>query len=140
MLKLYFATFLFLLAATDAHGQTQTRVAVQIVDESEDDVGSRLIFRIKEEFRASSAFRLTDVDEARLKVIVSTMDRFKGDLQRQSIATVYSIIWLVEDEKTAATYLDNTIGFSGESTIASAAQTIIARTDRLVTILRRSAQ
>jgi outer membrane protein assembly factor BamA len=44
-----------------------SQVAIEVVDDSEDMVGQRLVFKVKEKFASSSIFRLTYKDEPRVQ-------------------------------------------------------------------------
>jgi len=126
----------------NAHSETaivssaplQTQVAVEILDQSQGLVGERLVYFVRETIRRSTAFRLMDTSEPRIQIIIQTMPRFEDD---PNTSTMYSVVWnlVVGDETSGWTtvYLDNTIGYAGRDVVSSSAETIVARTDRLIT-------
>jgi hypothetical protein len=124
--------------ASPSLARQEPQVAVEIVDQSSGIVGERLLYYVRETFRRSAAFRLTDVAEPRMQVIVSTMPRFED---QPNTSTMYSVVWtLVIGDATSGwtfLYLDNTIGYAGSDVVSSSAETIVARTDRLVASVRQ---
>ncbi|MCS7230453.1 MAG: hypothetical protein RMJ81_10000 [Candidatus Kryptonium sp.] len=111
-----------------------SQVAVEVIDRTEDMVGRVLVYRVKEKFRESNAFVLLTAPEgARIRIIISSMDRFKGSELLENISTMYSVIWLLYDDKKMIfpIYLDHTLGFAGRSAVEEAAEGIVANTDKV---------
>lgn len=125
----------------DRSAPSTDAVAVEVVDQSEGSVGQRLVYLLREEFRRSSAFRLTEAPETRIQLIVSAMPRFTDT---PNTATIYAIVWnlvLSNDQGGWNTfYYENTLGYAGSDVLQQSAQTIAARTDRLIADLRRALQ
>lgn len=115
-----------------------TQIAVEVVDEATDSVGQRLVYYVREGFRRSAAFRLTEAKEARWKIIVSTMPRFDDS---PSTATMYAIIWTIAapsvDGSETSYYVGNTIGYAGTDVVTRSADGVVASTDRMTTEIRR---
>lgn len=112
-----------------------SQVAVEVIDKTEDMVGRILVYQVKEKFRESNSFVLLMAPEgARIRVIISSMDRFKGDKFFENTSTMYSVVWLLYDDKKMIfpIFLDHTLGFAGRSVIEEAAEGIVANTDKIV--------
>jgi hypothetical protein len=112
-----------------------SQVAIEVVDDSEDMVGQRLVFKVKEKFASSSIFRLTYKDEPRVQVIILTMDRFKGDRFQENISTMYAVIWVFKFEVGLPIYLNSTMGFAGSQVLDESAESIVAKTEKLISTI-----
>jgi hypothetical protein len=112
-----------------------SQVAIEVVDDSEDMVGQRLVFKVKEKFASSSIFRLTYKDEPRVQVIILTMDRFKGDRFQENISTMYAVIWVFKFEVGLPIYLNGTMGFAGSQVLDESAESIVAKTEKLISTI-----
>lgn len=114
-------------------------VAIEVVDQSEGSVGQRFVFLVREQFRRSPAFRLTDASESRIQVVVSTMPRFSDN---PNSATIYAVVWnfVLPDGNGGfnTLYYSSILGYAGTDVVEQSAQTIAARTDRLISDLRRA--
>lgn len=112
---------------------------VEVMGYSEDMVGKRLIYQIKEEFRRSSAFILTDMNTNRIILIIHTIDPMRGSLSEYSnTMTTISATWLVADSNiTHPFYISSNIGISGSANIKEMAEGIVATTDNLMTQIRK---
>lgn len=119
-----------------ATADNPSRVPVEVVDASEGNVGRSLIFLIREEFRRSAAFRLTENREPRFRVIVGAMPRSSDT---PDASTIYSVVWTFESGSEPLgwrnLYLDQTYGYSGVDVLSRSATSIIARTDQIVNSL-----
>jgi len=112
-------------------------LAVEVVDQSQGTVGERLLYFVRESFRRSAAFRVTEAQEPRLQIIISTMPRLE---ESPNTSTMYSVIWNLvigsQADGWTTLYLDNTLGYAGSDVVNSSAETIVARTDNLLTQVR----
>jgi hypothetical protein len=115
----------------------ENQIAVEIQQQTDDMVGERLVYFVRETFRKSTAFRVTDLPESRVQVIISTMPRFPDD---PSSSTIYSVVWnlVIPNGSSDWTtlYLSSTLGYAGRDVVTSSAETIVARTDNLMTDVR----
>src|SRR5882762_412936 len=139
-LRLGWFTCLALLTTVQvAAAQEAVRVAVEIAAQSDpdDSVGQRLVFQLREAVRRSAAFTLTIGDEPRIRLVIRTMNRLPD---QPNISSIYSVVWVGQGKDTLPVYLDSTIGFAGSAVLQSSAETILARTDKLVFDLRRLIQ
>ena len=116
--------------------QQNTPVAVEIVASTDpgDNVGERWVFQLKEAVRRSAAFRLTEGSEARLRILVSTMNRLPDN---PNLSTMYSVIWVLKGQGDLPILLDSTMGYAGSNTLQSSVEGVLARTDRVLSDLTR---
>ncbi|WP_072264102.1 hypothetical protein [Candidatus Kryptobacter tengchongensis] len=131
-IKLLFVLSLFLVLFQD---QLFSQIQVEVVDNAEDMVGRRLVYHVKEKFRKSEMFNLPIAPKGlRFRILIYTMDRFKGDNWLSNISTMYSVIWLLYDDERMLfpIYLKSTLGFAGSDVVESAAEGIVANTDKVV--------
>lgn len=127
------ALLAFFLYAAPVLGQENGPADVSVESYADDMVGRSLVYEIKEEFRNSSGFNLSSSEEGTIRVIVSTMPRYKDD---PSISTIYSVKWTLSvDGGGLPYYLDGTLGYCGRDVVESSARSIVASTDELVSDL-----
>lgn len=111
---------------------------VEVVDLSDDMVGERLVYYVKEGIRESNAFRLTNSDESRVKLIISTMDRFQDT---PNISSQYCVVWVFVGASNSdfpwPIYLNHTIGYCGSDVVKTSAEGIVASTDRLISEIQK---
>lgn len=109
---------------------------IEVVEQADDSVGQRLVFAVREGIRRSASMDLTTADVGRVSVIISTMARFPD---RPHVATMYSVVWVFRTpQDTLGTYLDSTIGYAGTDVVQRSAETIVARTDSLLTTIMKA--
>ena len=102
-----------------------TKIAV--VHEGTDAVGTRLAFQLKNVYNTSSLFTLTDKDESKLKIFVTTEAEFPS---RPGIASAYSVVWAFsQSEGTLAFLLARELGLATVEEIDALALKIAERTD-----------
>jgi len=120
--------------------ESRSRCPVEVVSDAEDDVGERLVYQVKEQFKRSASFYYTGQSQDHVRLVINTMDRYKGNIQMMGVSTVYAVIWLfaLKDTVTytAPLYVDNTIGFCGSERVEEAAEGIVARTDYLFALVK----
>ena len=76
---------------------------------------------------------MSSSEEGTIRVIVSTMPRYKDD---PGISTIYSVKWTLSvDGGGLPYYLDGTLGYCGRDVVESSARSIVASTDVLVSDL-----
>lgn len=119
---------------TSLYAQTTHKVAIEIINRSEDPVGTRLVFQIKEKIKGSNIFRQAKASEPRLQLIINSIDQ---DADNPGASTVYSVIWTFANADESPAMLNNTLGVCGSERVANAAETILAETDKIVEILRK---
>jgi len=73
-----------------------------------------------------------------MQVIVSTMPRLKDS---PNTSAMYCVIWnlVVGSEASGWTtfYMDNTLGYAGSDVVERSAENVVARTDKLLSQVRR---
>ena len=105
------------------------------MDLSEDITGRRLIYKIKEHFRASSRFQIVD-DKGTFLIIINTLPKYDDT---PDAATIYSVVWTLRTESSQflPKFIDTTLGYCGKQFINETAENIIAETDKLTTQLNK---
>jgi hypothetical protein len=127
------ALLAFFLYAAPVVGQESGPTDVSVESYADDMVGRSLVYEIKEEFRKSSGFNLSNSKEGTIKVVISTMPRHRDD---PNISTLYSVTWTLSVEGVGLPYyLDGTLGYCGRDVVESSARSIVASTDDLVSYL-----
>ena len=111
-------------------------IPVEVIDGSEGLVGARLVDQVRASFRLSSSFRLTSSGEERLQVYVTTMPRFADDPNQ---STMYTVVWVMHlwvNNEWVSVYLNHTLGYAGSNVVASSANSIVDKTDKLMDVIR----
>lgn len=133
--KLFILTILIsYIISISLYAEPTHKIAVEIISRSEDQVGTRFVFRIKEKIIGSNIFRQAKVSEPRLQLIISSIER---DHDNPGESTVYSIIWTYAESDENPTMLNHTLGVCGADRVGNAAESILAETDKIVEILRK---
>jgi hypothetical protein len=63
------------------------------------------------------------------------MDRFKGDRFQENISTMYAVIWVFKFEVGLPIYLNSTMGFAGSQVLDESAESIVAKTEKLISTI-----
>jgi hypothetical protein len=125
----------FALTAYIAWGAGKpVKFKIQVVDNSSDLVGQRLVYELKEKIRASQSMDLIpNCDNGCWRIIIYTLDKEPDDSALKGRATVFSVIWLgmPQNQPGTALFLDSSIGYCGGQRVAETAENIVAQTDRL---------
>lgn len=112
-----------------------SRSGVYISGSTEDGVGSRLAYEIREQIRASHGLKISDTrSESIIRLKISTMDPDYGFEKR----TVYSFVITVRSlgDGTFDTFWAVFLGTCGEDVVKSCASTLVARTDSVASEIR----
>jgi len=108
---------------------------VEVLDNSEDTGGARIVYKVKELIRKSSSMTLTAKATPRLVINISTMAY--GDSDR-SYLSIYSVIWtIVTPTAVAPFYANSTMGYVGASRVGETAENIVAITDKMISGWKR---
>ena len=132
-------TLLTLLTLT-AGAYAQTAIWVD-ADTSDDYVGQRLAFALKEAVRGSSAMKVVDrPQDGSIYVRMLTMNPDKSN--GGNLRTTYSITWTVQTLHSTPVemYLTSTVGICGSDRVNSCAQNLAATTDEQASQVRRWVQ
>jgi hypothetical protein len=137
-MKIIWAALMVMMAiSAEVHASETSGLKVFIVGEPEsnDMVGGRLIYALKEQVRASQTYRLTtDPSESSIKVFVSTMNPDKGLNNR----TIYSIVHLgynLDAERWL--YRNSFLGITGTLKVTESAESLMADIDTTAEILKK---
>ena len=110
-----------------AQSGTDRVTPVAVIHDDLDVTGAALVLRLTEILNESSLFRLTDKDEKKIKIIVSSKEEFPG---RPGIASAYSVVWIYSASENVLThYLDSEVGFVAPDGTAAAARALATATD-----------
>jgi phage-related protein len=115
---------------------TAQKVAVEIIHEGSDSIGSRVIYQIKEGIRSSGGLRLSTTDEP--KYIIYIISKESGLAKNCSIIGVS--ITFSQANYTVKFYLNSIILECGENKIKQAAEIIISTIDETITKLLKLQQ
>ncbi len=120
LISLAFFSFCPAASAADPGKPTQTKIEdapqtakskplpVAVELEGTDTIGAKLAFQLKETFNASSLFSLTDKEEPKIKLLISTTPEFS---ERPSVGSAYSVVWVYyERSSTFASVLTREVG------------------------------
>lgn len=122
---------ILLLALYPILTQAQSPIYFEHYSSSNDIVGSRLAYKVKEHIRLSQNMQLVvDEDEAIIKIILQTMP-----YEDTGYITIYSVVWTVRQltYPHSKIYWDSELGYCGGGRVNDMAETIIADTDKILT-------
>lgn len=130
MLNIVISLILFLsqYSLNQIH-QEPFKIKIQIIGNQEDITGRRLVFKMKEIFRSSQRFDLTDDDSAVMLIVFQTMPRYP---KQPDSSTIYSIVWASRLIQSWPIYIDSTLGYCGAQKIDEVAEDLVADTDNVV--------
>src|SRR6185369_2962923 len=113
---------------------------VQVTADGDDNVGERLVTRVRERLVKSARFELTNDDNAdRMIVVIKTMSLgLPAPCDDEGHATIYSVVWYLNVQHHHL-YLDSTVGGAGVKSLDEAADAIVARADHLFQIVADAA-
>jgi hypothetical protein len=129
-----------LLAAFSSYAYTKTNVYVNFT--SNDSVGGRLTYAIKECIRRSAGMSLSNrIEDALVTINIVTLDP-DNNTQNRNIRTVYSAVWTSKTlhETPVEMYLTNTVGTCGSNKINECAEDLAAETDKNVNFVKEIIQ
>ena len=95
----------------------------------DDQLGGTLALKLKENFRKSVLFQLSDKSKKSIRIMVRSRSEFSD---RPEIGSVYSIIWtFAESENVVPFYLAEKLGIVNNMNLESSAAQLINKTDKL---------
>lgn len=105
---------------------TFAQAPVEISSISQDSVGQRLAFVVKERVRSSSSMSLILDGRPRVHLKLVTLE---GNTSNPGDYTVYSAVWVWDSQKLGLPlYLTSSAGYCGTSRIQECAETLVATT------------
>lgn len=128
------AALLLLGGAGVANGEKpRPRIPIEVRGAAEDMVGGRLVYHVKEALRGARGFCDPEPDFCHVTLVLTTMDRHKGEGTMENLCTVYAAIWLVTTTEPGMPdhYITSTVGSCGSDRVKSSAESLVAETDRL---------
>ncbi len=107
--------------------QRQTPIAVEF--EGNDSIGAALAMSIKERFNASNLFALSEKDEPKIRLIVTTVPEFPS---RPGLGSAYSVVWLFsQSENTLRHFLQSDLGVMTLDQVQGLTAKLLETTDSL---------
>ncbi|SKA65175.1 hypothetical protein [Desulfobaculum bizertense] len=107
--------------------QVSRNTVVSISHDGLDDIGTQLVFRLKELFNKSSLFDLSAKDEKKMRLVIKTSSEFPT---RPEMGSVYSVVWTFSSgENVLNHYLASESGIVTSANVAAAAEALAGRTD-----------
>lgn len=99
---------------------------VAVVHDNVDQMGTRLAFKIKETFNASTLFSLSAKDEKKIKLVLTTSPEFPG---RPQVGSVYAAVWVFSGGEAVLThFLASEAGTVDAATADATAEALAGRT------------
>lgn len=134
---LWAAFFLLVFLAPKVSLAQQTRIPVEVVHTGDDQVGSGIVFQLKENIRASQSMRLvTDTSVARIRVAIVSID---DDRKNPGIRSALSLTFVYDslDIPLLGLHLSSSVQSCGRDRIASCAQDNLVSIDKAIEDLRK---
>ena len=102
-------------------------VAVEL--EGTDTIGAKLAFQLKESFNGSSLFTLTDKEQPKIKLLISTAPEFS---ERPAVGSAYVVVWVYYERSTAfASLLTREVGTVTLDDVPALVTRLVERTSGL---------
>lgn len=113
----------------DRSSKESVRTPIQIRHENTDRVGRRLVFHMRERFNESGLFRLSDKEEEKIVLHVTTRTEFPD---RPGISSIYAITWTFSyGGDVLSNYLQSRTGIAGAEALKSLAEELAAQTHEI---------
>jgi hypothetical protein len=107
------------------------KIPIEVNHTSDEQIGERLAYAVKERIRKSEALTLTS-EGTRFVLIIDAIDPDSDEAYRGA-RIVFSTTWLLRDEQRNATvYIAASMGKVGAKVINDIADSIVAHTDKIV--------
>jgi len=115
--------------STDSDGEAP--VGIEVIDNADDVIGSRLIYHIREIIRKSEGYYLSNSNQNRLILNVLATDPFESIPEDRGHISVTSVIWTMgyKNNEYCQCYFSSTIGYCGANRVKEAAEAIVAEAD-----------
>ncbi len=102
-------------------------VAVEL--EGTDTVGAKLAFQLKEAFNGSSLFALTDKEQPKIKLLISSVPEFS---ERPAVGSAYAVVWVYYERSTSfASLLTREVGTVTTEDVPNLVTRLVERTSGL---------
>jgi hypothetical protein len=129
----FLAGLFFLCAVFPATAQ----VKVAVIPTTDDTVGNRLVFAIKESIRRSAGMQLVDRTQdgfIRMNIVTLDPDKSSGGGNR----TIYSVVWTAQTfhRPSVTMYLTSSVGTCGTNRVSQCADGLVADTDEQASMVR----
>ena len=134
MYKITFLILIFLSSLFSA--QEAVKYPVEVSHSGDDIVGGRLAYAVKEKIRNSSSLQMSYSEDARLTVILVTLDQTPD---RPGASSCYSfVLCMTNPNNYFPNYITSSVGYCGSSRVTEVADGIVADIDKVVDNIRRA--
>lgn len=104
------------------------KVSVELINNTESNLGDVFGYNIKEGIRNSTSMKLsTGLNENRIILRIGSID-----IPPNNNMIAYSAVWLLANDKRSL-FINDCIGYTGSNVVEQAAQYVIAQTDKIMT-------
>ena len=87
----------------------QQKIPIEVITISDDTVGKKLVYRIKEDIQLSATFEITsDTNLPRLKITIVTLDPYKTE-----VSTIYSLLMVASGVYFDDIFISSNVGVCG---------------------------
>ena len=126
--------FLALLAAGCCFAEGPVRVAIKFNVQDDDRIGSKLIYRTKENIRASNGMVLSPLEaDSDVQIEIITLMIPAGAGETSSASTAYSVLYtFIARPSSYRAAMYHSIGLCDESSVNDKAEGIVVKTDQLI--------
>jgi hypothetical protein len=122
------------LVAGSCFAEGPVKIAVKFNVQDEDRIGSKLIYKVKENIRASNGMSLTPLEassDVQVEIITLMVPACSGEAQAPS--TAYSVLYtFIARPSSYRATMYHSISMCDESTVSDIAEGIVVKTDQLI--------
>ncbi len=122
-MKFIVAFFLFFCASM---AQAQSKVSVVAV--SNDTLGIRLVYEVKEKIRGSKGMQLASESDSGISIRITTLDPQDAFLRTPG-KTAYSAVFTTQTIDDQTIFISNVLGICGQDSLSQCAAEIVAKAD-----------
>jgi hypothetical protein len=106
---------------------------IYVEGQSEDNIGNRLIYKLKENIRQSKNMELVlSEDISKIQINIVTLDALEDNL-----STVYSIVWTWTTPSGCKSFFTHHVGMCGKNKINDVAENMVADTDKIIMTIQK---
>jgi len=106
---------------------------IYVNGQAKDNIGNRLIYKVKENIRQSKGMILYPSETGSgIQINIITLDALEDNL-----STVYSIVWTWTTSNNFKSFITHHVGMCGKYKINDVAEQIVADTDEIIMELKK---
>jgi len=136
------AAILILVAAFLYFGQgcgsinagDEVAVGIEVVDETSDMIGSRIVYYVRETIRNSEGYYLAGTNQNRLVLRITSIDPHRDVAEEKGRMTAISYTWTMgyEHNEYCYCFFSQNIGYCGSDRVKEMAEAIVSEADGLL--------